>query len=409
MMVSLELNPFTTLLNIDDKGFFFISPKPKFGLLNLLILNSEYPHLYEIFLDLSKVRIDFLDIENDLNDEERELLYEYGVLVEADKIPNKPLFACQLSEVETAAGYKTDSVIVNPSFRFEPLNLGNFNAFVQGNNLLPYQPSVWIKTLFTEIEIGYWLSEKETQTVSRLQAGEKLNFEIEKDLLNKLLEAEILISPESIEQKKSEYFQQFQQIKDEFKQNKYAVLRKLLPSAQMKAMRNYYREYVRNGFMPFSDNQVKRRYYQHNEPLAKFLHGNLTKIMSLAAGEEVKPSYVYAASYEEDAVLTPHTDRPQCEFSFSFQVDYYPEAENHLSPWGLFVAEPEADLSEENLNFPAENEIEDKNTAVYLASGDALAYKGCELIHYRYALPKGHKSTSLFFHYVPVNFEGELR
>ena len=38
-MVSLELNPFTTLLNIDDKGFFFISPKPKFGLLNLLILN----------------------------------------------------------------------------------------------------------------------------------------------------------------------------------------------------------------------------------------------------------------------------------------------------------------------------------------------------------------------------------
>lgn len=410
MIVSLELNPFTTLLNIDGKGLFFISPKPEFGLKNLTILDSESPRLYELFLDLSKVRLDFLDIENDLNDEERELLYEYGVLVEADKIPQKPLFACQLSEVEPIEyEYQQNSLIVNPSFRFEPLDLGNFNAFAQGNNLLPYQPSVWIKTLFTEIEIGYWLNEEETQTLSRLQAGEKLNFQIEKNLLNKLLEAEILISPQSLEQKEVEFSRYIKEIQAKFRENKYTVLHKLLPSAQMKAMRNYYREYVRNGFMPFSDNQVKRRYYQHNEPLAKFLHGNLTKIMSLAAGEEVKPSYVYAASYEEDAVLTPHTDRPQCEFSFSFQVDYQPEPENHLSPWGLFVAEPEADLSEENMKFPAENEVEDKNTAVYLASGDALAYKGCELVHYRYALPKGHKSTSLFFHYVPVNFEGELR
>jgi hypothetical protein len=58
--------------------------------------------------------------------------------------------------------------------------------------------------------------------------------------------------------------------------------------------------------------------------------------------------------------------------------------------------------------FPAESEAEDTNTAVYLASGDALIYKGRELIHYRYSLPENHQSTSLFFHYVPKNFAGHL-
>lgn len=375
----------------------------------LIIEKTQSPRLYELFLDLSKVRLDFLDIENDLNDEERELLYEYGVLVEEDNIPQKPLFACQLNEVEpTENKYQQDSLIVNPSIRFEPLNLGNFNAFAQGNNLLPYQPSVWIKTLFSEIEIGYWLSDEESAIISQFIAGKEISFHIEEELLNKLVATEILISPKKIEQRKIEYSNYLQEIQLEFKDNKYALLKNLLPSMQMKAMRNYYRDYIQNGFMPFSDNQVKRRFYQHNEPLAKFLHGNLTKIMSLVSGQDVKPSYVYAASYEEDAILTPHTDRPQCEFSFSFQVDYYPEPKNHLSPWGLFVAQPDDKLNQENLDFPAKNEYEDKNTAVYLASGDALAYKGCELIHYRYSLPKGHRSTSLFFHFVPIDFDGKL-
>ncbi len=409
----LVINPFTQISFGIEEVCFLISPKPKFGLQTLTISKSDDPHLYDLFLDLSKIRLDFLDIENDLNNEERQLLFDYGVLVEADKVPNKPLFACQFDEIETIEfSSSISTLMVNPSFRFEPLNLGNFNSFAQGNNLLPYQPSVWVKPLVSEIEIGYWLNEAQKDVISNLKAGEKPSFEIEKELLGKLVSAEILISEKVIEQRKTKYFEQLKQVQNDFKQNKYAVLHNLLPPAQMKAMQNYYREYVSNGFMPFNDTQVKRRYYQHNEPLAKFLHSNLTKIMSLVAGEEVKPSYVYAASYEEDAVLNPHTDRPQCEFSFSFQVDYQPETEKHLSPWGLFLMKPDCEFNQEigysTEDFPAQSEGEDNNIAVYLTSGDALAYRGCELIHYRYALPKGHKSTSLFFHYVPIGFEGDL-
>jgi len=45
---------------------------------------------------------------------------------------------------------------------------------------------------------------------------------------------------------------------------------------------------------------------------------------------------------------------------------------------------------------------------VYLSNGDAVIYKGCELVHYRYPLADGCASTSLFMHYVPVDFGGDL-
>ena len=409
MNVNFVINSFTGIY-VKENICLLVSPKPQSGLQYLEIQKSERPQLYELFLDLSKIRLDFLDIEKDLNDEERELLYEYGVLVEPENIPQKPLFACQLSDAENS-GIEDNfsSLIVNPHFRFEPVNLDNFNSWIQQKHLAPYQASVWIKTLLTEIEIGYWLDEKQTEIVSKFKAGEKLSFEIEKDLLSKLISAEIVVSDKILKHKEEIYGQILKQAQKHFKEKKYAVLPELLPSAQMKALRNYFREYVRNGFMPFGDNQVNLRYYQHDEPLAVFFHENLTKVMSLVAGEEVQPSYVYAASYKEGAKLKPHTDREQCEYSFSFQVDYLPEQENHLSTWGLFVKELEEGEAHTSEEFPAENQSEDTNKAVYLKSGDALIYKGCELVHYRYELPQGHQSTSLFFHYVPVNFEGQLK
>jgi hypothetical protein len=176
-------------------------------------------------------------------------------------------------------------------------------------------------------------------------------------------------------------------------------------------MRRFYRQFVSQGFMPFEDAQ-SRRFYQHNEPLSAYFHQQIACLMSIIVGEKVIPSYVYAASYIDKADLAPHLDRAQCEFSISFQVDYLPEIENHLSPWGLFltpsVSNADGTFSCHSNEFPAKNEAEDKNTAVYLASGDGLIYKGRELVHYRYPLTAGHQSTSLFFHYVPKNFDGQL-
>ncbi len=410
---NLTVNPFTEV-HFDNRSCRLVSPKPKEGLLTLEINVESNPNLFELLLEITKIRLDFLDIKNDLDNNERELLFKYGVIVEEINVPTKPLFSCQLDEivVDRTIDPKTKT-IVNPSFRYEPLDLGSFNSFAHQRNLLPYQSSAWVKTPVSDIEIGYWLNDQESEIVSTFTTGEEVRDIEDSNLLRKLIASEILISPAVQKRKASEIVEKTKKIKRDFATNKYAILQNLLPNHQVKAMQNYYREYIYNGFMPFDDKQVEKRYYQHNEPLATFLHNNLTPTMNLIVNKDVIPSYVYSASYIEDAVLQPHTDRPQCEFSFSLQVDYQPQPENSQpSPWGLFVAEPNFDFDKNfgyiTDNFPANNQFDDENTAAYLANGDALIYKGCELIHYRYALPKGHQSTSLFFHYVPTDFQGEI-
>lgn len=118
------------------------------------------------------------------------------------------------------------------------------------------------------------------------------------------------------------------------------------------------------------------------------------------------------ASYIEDADLAPHLDREQCEYSISFQVDYLPEPENGVSPWGLYVSPLKEDQTESiNLSwdeFPEDNSTNQEVMKINLKNGDGLVYKGRELIHYRYKLPKNHQSTSLFFHYVAHDYQGQL-
>lgn len=414
MSNDLVINPFLQLSvsGETDDPYFLVAPKPQNGLQNLKISKSEQANLHELFLDLAQVGFHYLDYEKDINQTERDLLFKTGVLVDSADVPEKPLFACLLDEVEfNEFNDDVSSLIVDPTFRFESFNFANLLPWIHELHLSPHKPSAWIKQPVTEIEIGYWFEKDQAEAVSKFTAGEKLPFDLDNDFLSKLVACGLLTTPEILAEKERERFAAIEKAKIKYQKDKYAVLHELLPAEQMKAMRRFYRQYVAEGFMPFDDFQSKR-YYQHNEPLAGYFHQQLARLMSLVIGEEVIPSYVYAASYINKADLKPHTDRAQCEFSISFQVDYFPEPENHLSPWGLFVAEPDSPnidaLKNSSNEFPANSEAEDKNTAVYLASGDGLIYKGRELIHYRYPLTEGHQSTSLFFHYVPKDFDGNL-
>jgi len=414
MKSNLIINPFIKIYYADEQetDYFITAPKPQIGLQKLKISKSEHSNLHELFLELAELGFNYFECEKDINDAEAELLYEHGILIESENVFEKPLFECLFNDIESA-DFDGDAsmLIVNPSFRFEPFNFANLLPWIHELHLSPHKPSAWMKLPVTEIEIGYWFENKQAEIVSKFTAGEKLPFELDKEFLSKLVACGILTTPEILAEREREHLVAIEKAQIKYQKDKYVVLRELLPSEQMKAMRRFYRQYTAEGFMPFDDLQSKR-YYQHNEPLAGYFHQQLARIMSLVIGEEVIPSYVYAASYINKADLEPHTDRPQCEFSISFQVDYFPEPENQLSPWGLFVADPDfpsdGAFKYFSKEFPAKNEAEDKNTAIYLASGDGLIYKGRELIHYRYPLTDGHQSTSLFFHYVPKDFDGNL-
>jgi hypothetical protein len=111
--------------------------------------------------------------------------------------------------------------------------------------------------------------------------------------------------------------------------------------------------------------------------------------MTAFAGEPVKPSYVYMASYKAGAILEAHTDRVQCDYSVTLCLDYSPDP-RATTPWPLYLHKKSGKVT------------------VFQAIGDALLYRGCQIPHSREALPEGHTSTSIFFHFVREDFTGSL-
>ena len=174
-----------------------------------------------------------------------------------------------------------------------------------------------------------------------------------------------------------------------FRRRGYAPLPNLLHPFHVAALRRYYRHQIRTGAIELGDRQSVRRYAVHNEPVARFFHHQIASRLSAVAGESLKPSYVYFASYLSGAELKKHTDREQCDFSLTFCLDFSPEPAL-ATPW------------------PISLDTSDGTVTVYQALGDGLAYRGTRLPHYRAALPEGQTSTSIFFHYVRQDFTGSL-
>lgn len=418
MATNLIVNPFLQFQPMidDDSRFRLIAPKPGEGLLTLEVNKREDPNLFEVFSDLVKTRLDYLDPEVDLNAGERTKLFENGVLVEADAKPEIPLFSCELDSVEPFSGdFVRNELIIHPAFRFEPFDLTKFSYFARERHLSPFKPSIWIRSSITGIETGYWISNEQAAIFAGFTDGSPIPDIADESLIRKLLTAGIALTPESIESSDQHWHRAIETARNDFAANKYTVIRHLFPAEYMRSMREYFRKYVGSGFMSFGDDQVGLRYREHNQVLASYLQGQFLDLMSQVVGEPVKRSYVYAASYKGGAILDPHTDREQCEFSISFQVDFEPEPEGQISPWAIY-AEPFSDYRDaiqKRGTTIGWDEIENRDrerkpTPIYLASGDGLIYKGRELIHYRYALPEGHRSTSLFFHYVAEDFAGDL-
>ncbi|HEY1463678.1 MAG TPA: hypothetical protein VGF44_09700 [Terriglobales bacterium] len=179
------------------------------------------------------------------------------------------------------------------------------------------------------------------------------------------------------------------QAQEYFAANEYVPIRGLIPSFLVAALRRYYRFHIRSGHLKLGDTQSSRRYIAHNEPVARYFHRQLTYAISAIAGKPLKPSYVYAGCYQEGADLKKHKDRAQCEYSFTFCLDYSPEPENE-TPWPIHL------------------DTKNGTVTVFQSIGDALIYRGCQVPHYRHRLQKGHTSTSLFFHYVDEDFLGPL-
>jgi hypothetical protein len=175
-----------------------------------------------------------------------------------------------------------------------------------------------------------------------------------------------------------------------FDRDGYAVVRDLLRSGEIAALRRYYAALLAGGLIQLGDRQNAARFSTYNDPVGRFVHARLAAAMSAVTGRPVQPSFSYFFSYLEGAALAPHKDRAQAELSISLQIDHSPEP-IAATGWPLQFAFDDG-----------------RSAAADLRIGDAVFYHGRALTHHRAPLPAGQRSSILVLEYVPHDFRGLL-
>jgi hypothetical protein len=248
---------------------------------------------------------------------------------------------------------------------------------------------VWVRDAATSALLPFWLGPRLDAVVRGLPHGELAPSNLDDDVRMLLSAAAILIPEDHAALRCRLWEDTIKKWGPLFREAGYAPLRSLIHPFHVAALRRYYRYLIRTGRIALGDHQSSRRYVAYNEPVARFFHRSLASTLSALAGEPLKPSYVYMASYKTGAELKKHTDREQCDFSITLCLDFSPE--------------PALETS-----WPIRLDTDRGTVTVYQALGDGLAYRGIRLPHYRDRLEAGRTSTSIFFHYVSEDFAGSL-
>jgi hypothetical protein len=347
---------------------------------------DEHPLLFSL---LHNMLTSEGDVELELGDEERAALQSIGLWVSPDELPAR-------------VGFQLPSIDAPRTPELHASDDDAARSWIVHPGLSPLAPAhVEVPALVSEAGAAVWLTDARTG-VAAPYAGGALDAALracvpgqppplDGEACAALRRAGLLLTSDELGRQKAARDAELALAARTFAASKFAIVPRLLDAASLAALQRYYRALVADGWLRFGDAQVDRRHVQHNEPIARLFLTSLTDLMQAVVGEPLKASYAYFACYREGSILTSHIDRAQCEFSISFLVDYEPTPEDK-APWPLWVRERE----------------EDEAIPLYQRIGDGIVYRGRQLHHSRTALHAGHRSTHIFFHYVPSDFAGPL-
>lgn len=161
----------------------------------------------------------------------------------------------------------------------------------------------------------------------------------------------------------------------------YCVLPSVVTAAYQDNINYYFRE-EQSTLVP--DTQVELRLGLHNMPLFAATHRHMTTLVQSVIEQPIKPSYCYAVKYTQGAELKRHTDRPQCKWNASI----------------TFAREGEV--------WPIHLEVGGTRKEVRAELGEVVVYSGTTVPHWRGPL-ESPSATVCFYHFVDLDYQGELR
>ncbi|MGX1305703.1 hypothetical protein AB7M35_000423 [Amorphus suaedae] len=179
--------------------------------------------------------------------------------------------------------------------------------------------------------------------------------------------------------------------RDEFAKDGVILLSELVTPDATRILTDHYRAAVAAGKLTHGDRQANR-HCAHNDAAGRVMLSALRETVERIVGTPIKSSYAYASLYCAGADLPWHTDRPQCRYTLSVQIDHQPLPQDGRSPWPVQVRiDPDATPLE-----------------CFQTIGGGVLFRGCDVAHGRPALPPDQSSWVLLLHYVDIDFDGSL-
>jgi len=194
---------------------------------------------------------------------------------------------------------------------------------------------------------------------------------------------------------------------DYFIQNKYTTIRKMIPPYLLSELQNCYNTGIQNGRIGFLDEQ-SYRYVAQNDRCGRIMLFNYVDLVRRAIAHNARPTYSYFGGYVNGSYLNPHSDRYQCEFSFSITIQQNPPDQ----AWPLGMAK--SPQFEKNDIWPGRDKLpwpdEKEQVWIDLYESDGLLFMGRHMVHFRKGLLLGENRiiNQVFLHFVQENFPGIL-
>jgi len=160
-----------------------------------------------------------------------------------------------------------------------------------------------------------------------------------------------------------------------FKEQGYQVVRNFIEQDDTERLYKHTLETSKD--WTINDNQVMNTPSTYNDKKLMKLHYDMIGKMEWLTGLELHKTYCYARMYKIGDRLRPHTDRPACEISatITLGMEYY--------NWEIWIFD-----------------YSDTIHKVTLYPGDALIYRGCDLLHWRSENKFAVDYSQVFLHYV---------
>ena len=262
-------------------------------------------------------------------------------------------------------------------------------TFPHCDRFLAGYPLLWVQHPGTKILAPFWLDNAYLKLVRGLMAHEMLPTELEPSVLATLTNARVLVSADYEESESKKWTETFAKLGTRLRAEQYAVIRDIIDPLQIAALRKHFRILDHRNFLIPDLQGGSIRYALHNEPVAQFVHHQLSDLVRRVTGEPVMPSYCFLSVYKTGSFLAKHSDRPQCAWNLSLLIDTDPEKELGDS-WPIFL------------------EVGGQTKAVRLEMGAGLLYRGTDIPHWRETLGNGETNTLILCHFVPEDFADVL-